>query len=86
MLAPRRRRAAPGGYVGAGRWQRVQAQLRVVGLTPPAVLVLGAIVDQQEEPRGRQALDQTVQQRLRLGVNPVQVLKDQQQGLHLAFA
>ena len=33
-----------------------------------------------------QALDQAVEQRLRLGVDPVQVFKDQEQGLHLAFA
>ena len=50
------------------------------------MLVLGPVVDQQEEPRGRQALDQAVEQRLGLGVDPVQVLEDQQQRLHLALA
>ena len=50
------------------------------------MLVLGAIIDQQEDPRGRQALDQAVQQRLRLGIDPVQILEDQHQWLHLAFA
>ncbi len=34
----------------------------------------------------RQAVDQAIEQRLGLGVDPVQVLKDQEQGLHLAFA
>ena len=37
-------------FVGAGRRQRVEPQLRVVGLAAPAVLVLRAIVDQQQEP------------------------------------
>ena len=65
--------------------QRVQAQLRVVGLAPPAVLVLGAVIDQEQEPRRRQALDQAIQQGLGFGIDPVQILKDQQQRLHLAF-
>ena len=65
--------------VGARRRQRVEPQLGVVGLAAPAVLVLGAIVDQQEDAGRRQALDQAVQQGLGLGIDPVQVLKDQQQ-------
>ena len=32
-------------------------QLRVVGLATPAVLILRAIIDQEQEPGGRQALD-----------------------------
>ena len=72
--------------LGAGRGQRVEPQLRVVGLAAPAVLVLRAIVDQEQEPGRGQALDQAVEQGLRLGIDPVQILKDQQQGLHLAFA
>ena len=63
-------------FVSASRRQRVEPELRVVGLAAPAMLVLGAIVDQQEDPSGRQALDQAVQQRLRLGIDPVQVLED----------
>ena len=50
------------------------------------MLVLGAVVDQEQEPSGRQALDQAVEQGLGLGIDPVQVLEDQQQGLHLALA
>jgi hypothetical protein len=33
-----------------------------------------------------ETLDQPVEQRLGLGIDPVQVFKDQEQGLHLAFA
>ena len=73
-------------FLGAGRRQRVQAQVRVVRLTAPAVLVLRPIVDQEQEPGGRQALDQAVEQGLRLGVDPVQILEDQEQWLLLALA
>ena len=59
---------------------------RVRRLTAPAVLVLGAVVDQEQQPGRREALDQAIQHGLRLGVNPVQVFEDQQQRLHLAFA
>ena len=72
--------------VGARRRQRVKPQLGVVGLAAPAMLVLRPVVDQQQEPGGRQALDQAVEQGLGLGIDPVQVFKDQQQRLHLAFA
>jgi hypothetical protein len=59
--------------------------LRVIGLAAPAVLILGAIIDQEEEPGGRQALNQAVQEGLRLGIDPVQVLEDDEQRLHLAL-
>ena len=72
--------------VGAGGGQRVEPQLRVVGLAAPAVLVLRAVVDQEQQAGRGQALDQAVEQGLRLGVDPVQVFEDQQQRLHLAFA
>jgi hypothetical protein len=37
--------------------QRVEALLRVGRLAAPAVLVLGAVVDQEAEPGGRETLD-----------------------------
>ena len=72
--------------VGAQRRQRVQPQLRVIGLAAPAVLVLGPVVDEQQDLGGGETLDQAVEQGLGLGVDPVQILADQEQGLHLAFA
>ena len=72
--------------LGAGGRQRVEPELRVVRLAAPAVLVLRPIVDQQQEVGRGQALDEAVEQGLRLAVDPVQVLKDQQQRLHLTFA
>ena len=72
--------------ISAGRGQGVQPQLRVVGLAPPAVPVVRPVVDQQEQARRRQALDQAFEQRLGLRIQPVQILTDQQHGLPLALA
>jgi len=49
------------------------------------VLIFRPVVHQQQQPGGRQALDEPVEQRLGLGVDPVQVLEDNQQRLDLAF-
>ena len=64
--------------VRARRRQRVEPQLCVIGLAAPAMLVLRPIVRQQQEPCGRQALNQAIEQGLGFRVNPVQVFKDQQ--------
>jgi hypothetical protein len=66
--------------------QRVEPELRVVGLIAPAMLVLGAIIDEHQQPGGGQTLDQTIEQRLGLGIDPVQVLEHQAERLDLAFA
>ena len=50
------------------------------------MLVLGAVVDQQQEAGSGQALDQAVEQGLGLGVDPVQILAHQEHRLHLALA
>jgi len=71
--------------VGALGGQRVDPELRVVGLAPPAVLVLRAVVHEEEEARRGQALQQGVEQGLGLGVDPVEVLEDQEQRLDLAL-
>ena len=71
--------------VGTGRRQRIESQLRVVALLPPAVLILAPVRDEQQQARAGQALDQTVQQRLGLGVDPVQVLDEQEQGALARF-
>ena len=60
--------------------------MRVVGLAAPAVLILGAVVDQEQQAGRGQALDQTVEQGLRLGIDPVQILANQEQPLLLALA
>src|SRR5262249_51497864 len=71
--------------MGALRRQRVQAELTVGRLVPPGVLILGTIVDQKAESRGRKALDEAVEERLRLGIDPLEVLENEEQGLDLGF-
>src|SRR4029453_3200564 len=62
-------------------WQRVEPLLLVVRLAAPAVLILGAVVDQEAEPGRRETLDEAVEERLRLGIDPVEVLHHEQYGL-----
>ena len=50
------------------------------------MLVLRPVIDEEEKSRGRQALRQAVQKRLRFGVDPVEVLEDHAEGLQLALA
>jgi hypothetical protein len=61
--------------------ERVETELAVVGLAAPAVLVLGPVADEKEDPGRGQTLDEG----LRLGINPVQVLEDHEHWLRLAF-
>ena len=49
------------------------------------MMVLGPVVDQQEEPGRGQALHQAVEQGLRLGIDPVQVLENDEDRLPLAL-
>ena len=49
------------------------------------MLVLGTVVDQEKHPGRRQALNEAVEERLSLRVDPVQVLEHQEQGLSLAL-
>ena len=72
--------------LGGRGGQRVEPELRVIRFTAPAVLVLGAVVNQRQHTGGREAVDQRIEHGLRLGVDPVQVFEDQEQGLYLAFA
>src|SRR5687768_1349458 len=66
-----------------GQW--VEPELTIVGLAPPHVLVLGAIIYQEEQPGGGEALDQAVEQDLRLRIDPMQIFKNQEQRLDLGF-
>jgi hypothetical protein len=65
--------------------QGIDAQLEVVGLAPPPVLVLGSVVGEEQDSCSGQTVHETVEQRLGLGVDPVEVLDDQQHGLDLAL-
>src|SRR5262249_13676293 len=66
-------------------WQRIPNS-NVVVLAFPGVPILGPIVDKHQHARGRQVLDQSIQDGLALAVQPVQVLHDQQQRLDPTLA
>jgi hypothetical protein len=66
--------------LGVARAERIDADLRVERVDGPAMLVLGPVVDAQENPLVGQDLDQLVEQGACLGVDPVQVLEDDEQG------
>ena len=70
----------------AVRREGLDPELRVVALAPPPVAIFGPVVDEQDDAGCRQALNKTVQERLSLGVDPVQILEHQEQRLDLALA
>src|SRR5215510_16397945 len=53
-----------------------------MALAAPGVPVLGAVIHQEQEPSGRKTLDETIEERLRLRVDPVEVLEHEREGLH----
>ena len=72
--------------VGALGRQRIDPELAVVGLAAPGVPVLRPVVDEEQEARRGQALDEAVEQGLGLAVDPVEILEDHHQRLDLALA
>ena len=71
--------------LGARRGEGVQAHLRVVGPAGPAVVILRPVVDEEEDPRAPQAVHESVEEGLRLGVDPVEILEHQQERPHPAL-
>ena len=72
--------------VCARRRQRIDPQLGKIAPARPSALILGAMIHEEEQFRRRDAFEQHIEEGLGLGVDPVQILADQEQGLHLAFA
>src|SRR5262249_12084564 len=66
--------------------QRVEALLRIGRLATPAVLILGAVVDQKADPGRRETLDEAGEERLGLGIDPVEGLQHEQYGVDLRLA
>jgi hypothetical protein len=66
--------------------QGIDPELAVVSLAAPGVLVLGAVVDEEQQARRGQAFDEALEKGLGLAVDPVQVLEDHHQRLDLALA
>jgi hypothetical protein len=66
--------------------QGVEAELHVVGLRAPTVLVLGPVVHQEEHLGRGQAVQEAVKKRLRSRIDPMQIFTEQEQRLHLTLA
>ena len=66
------------------RLQRIHAKLRVIGFIAPAMTVLGPVIDKQKNTRHRETFYQAIEKCLRFAVDPMQVLKDNQQRLPLS--
>ncbi len=58
----------------------------VVGLAIPLMRIFGTIIDQQQDARRGQGIHKQVEQGLRLRINPVKVLEDDDQRLVEALA
>jgi len=71
--------------VGARRRQRRDRDLAEAGPAPPVVLELGPVVDEQQEPRCPDPLEEAVEDRPGLGVDPLEVLEDQDERLAIAL-
>src|SRR5262245_14044871 len=50
------------------------------------MLILGTVVDEEQESRRRHAVDDRLEDRLGLGVHPVEILEHDDERLHLTFA
>jgi hypothetical protein len=57
-----------------------------VALPAPGVPVLGTVVDEEKHAGSRQAVDEAVQERLSLAIDPVKVLEEDEHRLDLALA
>src|SRR5712691_2775700 len=66
--------------------QGVKPQLGVVGLVSPVMAILGTIIHQQQDASRCKAFAQEIEKRLRLVIQPVQILKDEDKGLVEALA
>ena len=72
--------------VGGFLTQRIEAQLRVVGLAVPLMRILGTIIHQHQDLRGADGVGEEIQERLGLLIDPVQVFEDHHQRLVERFA
>src|SRR3989442_411316 len=71
--------------VGIVRRERVEPELCVIALAAPGVLVLEAVADEEQNAMARETLDQDVEHRLRLGVDPVEIFDDDDDRLAAAL-
>ena len=72
--------------IRALRPQGLDPQVTVRRLLAPVVPILGAVAHQQQDARAWKDLHETVEPRLRLDVDRVQVLDDDDDGLDVTLA
>src|SRR4051812_5856493 len=63
----------------------MKAQLTIVGLAIPRVLIFRPIVHEEQHAGGGKALDEAIEKRLRLAIDPLKILENDQHRLYLAF-
>ncbi len=66
--------------------KRAQPYLRDVRRVAPGVCVFGTVGREEQQARGTEARDETIEDSLRLGVDPVKVFEDQEDRLLARFA
>ena len=71
--------------MGVLRRERIEPELRVIGLAAPRVLVLRTVANEKQSTMAREALDQSVEHRLRFGVDPVEILEHEDDRLAAAL-
>jgi hypothetical protein len=72
--------------VRVGLRQGVDPELGEAGPVRPPVLVVGPIVDEQQEARAPHPLEERVEQGLCFGIDPLEVFEQQHEGLALALS
>ena len=75
----------PEQLVGGSRRERVELEVVETGPAGPEVLVAGPAFDDQQQARGRDVVEQAVEERLRLPVDPLEVLEHQHERLALGL-
>src|SRR5215471_13329761 len=65
--------------------QWINANLSVIGFVRPVMTITGSIIDEEQNSSHRQTFDQTIEESLRFIVNPMEVLKNDEQRLLETF-
>src|SRR5207245_5342208 len=72
-------------FIGVLGHERIEAELSVIAFASPPVLVLGTVVDEQQDSCGGDAVYQIVEERLCLRVDPLVILEDYDWWWHMVF-
>src|SRR5262249_10819239 len=72
-------------FFGLRSAQRRKSELSVIGLTAPLMAVLGPVIHQHQEAGTGHTLTEQIEKALRLGIDPVQVLENENERLIETF-